>query len=116
MYARDENDQDCLSYLLCWLHQLLYEESFSVNSPSEMQMLESLKNRSITQKQNDLIILCELKIARCYFENGHDPKLVFDALQCASEVLSKNYMENFKYKVILMRAAVNRGYGITTLK
>ena len=76
LYARDLNDQECLSYLLCWLHQLTYTHGQSPEldnagyQPSENQMLESLATRTINLKQYDLAVICELRKAKCEIESG----------------------------------------------
>lgn len=113
LYARDENDQQCLSFLLFWLHQLLYSDNkpIAVKSLSEIQMLDSLTNRAISQKQHHLVVLCELKKAKCGYENGKDPKLVFKFIETAHDLIIKNDLNNLESTLVLTKAILYKVYG-----
>jgi hypothetical protein len=113
LYARDENDQQCLSFLLCWLHQLLYSDNkpIAVKGPSEMHMLDSLTNRAISQKQHHLVALCELKKAKCGYENGKDPILVFKFIETAHDLIIKHDLHNLESTTLLTKASLYKAYG-----
>jgi Anaphase-promoting complex subunit 5 len=67
--ARDSNDQECLSYLLCWLQQL-GTNSHSDTSPSDWEMLQSLSARTKNLNQHSLQVTCELGKAKWLFESN----------------------------------------------
>jgi len=115
LYARDENDQECLALLLWWLQYI----SFHINTPYEAitqsinqrLMLESLSSRSLLQKQYHLAVLCELQKASCFLEAGEDPSLVFKTIDSASEVAIKYGVDELQTSILVERGKAHEFYG-----
>lgn len=120
MYARDQNDQDCLSLLLCWLHQIMYQLNDPLPNPtiqpSEMHVLNSLSSRTLAQKQYKLAALCELKKARCGIESGESSERVFEFIDGSQDLIVKHNLKRLDSSVLLTKAAACSYYGISTLK
>jgi tetratricopeptide (TPR) repeat protein len=119
MYARDENDQECLSFLLCWFHQILYQSNRvlpnNANQASEMHILDSLTQRTLSQKQYQLAALCELKKAKCGIESGESPDKIDGYIQQAKDVIYKHGIKRLESSLFLTKAMSYRHFGIFLL-
>jgi tetratricopeptide (TPR) repeat protein len=117
LYARDENDQECLSFLLCWFHQIIYEPSMDLatklRQPNEKYILDSLSQRTLNQKQFRLAALCELKKAKAALEAGDPSTIVFGHIRSGRELIVKHSVKSLESSVLLMKAAANRHFGFT---
>lgn len=117
LYARDLNDQECLSYLLCWLHQLCYSHGQSIGvkeslfQPSEKQMLDSLASRTLLLKQYDLAALCELRKAKCGIEDFEPFIAVNGYLQNAKDLAVKHNLTSLWSSISLTEATALQIYG-----
>ena len=113
LYARDENDQDCLSYLLCWLHQIMFNISKPnyVGSRVEREMLDSLANRTISQNQYHLATLCELRKAKFRMECGDTDVSVFDCINKAIQMSVKYNLSRIKSSILLAKATAFKFFG-----
>ncbi|KAI8902140.1 anaphase-promoting complex subunit 5-domain-containing protein, partial [Globomyces pollinis-pini] len=117
-YARDQNDQQCLSYLLCWLHQL----TFHVNTPrqhfgtqpNEKFMLDSLSNRTESQKQYHLLALCELRKAQYGMESGETLEYTQSCISAAQELIVKHDIGSLEASSWLTMSNGYRFYGDTS--
>ena len=108
LYARDENDVECLSYLLYWLYQLIYEsDSKDLRTPyrpSALSLLDSLYQRTELQKQYKLMAVCEVKKAKLYLEEGGEPDQVMKHLESAKALIAKHSINDLEADVELTRA------------
>jgi tetratricopeptide (TPR) repeat protein len=117
LYARDENDQECLSFLLCWFHQIIYEPSMDLamklRQPNEKYILDSLSQRTLSQKQFRLAALCELKKSKAALEGGESSTVVFGHIRASRDLVVKHGVKSLESSVLLMKAAANRHFGFT---
>ena len=118
-YARDDNDSDCLSYLLSWLYQIVYESnSIDLRTPfrpSALSLLESLHERTKIQEQHKLMALCELKKANLYLEERSDPDEIKKHLDSAKDLIFKHSLSDLEADVELTKARAFRILGKTLM-
>ncbi|KAJ3363118.1 anaphase promoting complex subunit 5, partial [Kappamyces sp. JEL0680] len=114
LYARDENDQNCLSYLLCWLHQLAYNINLPLvqilEQPSERLVLESLSARTTGQSQYELAAICELRRANWATNARMDDQDILEYIDAATELCLKHNL-TLASKISLARAHLHRWTG-----
>ena len=77
-------------------------------------MLESLSTRTLAQKQYHLAILCELRKAKYFMENGESPAVVFESIDASSDLAVKFGITRASTSITLVNAAAQWMYGNTT--
>ena len=112
--ARDTRDEECLSFLLSWLHRLTkhWDDSTYLNArPTEKQILDSLTNRSEALQQHYLHALSLLRKVKWGLENGKPPAYVFQALQIAESVVTLNGLDGILSMLELTKSNAWEHYG-----
>jgi tetratricopeptide (TPR) repeat protein len=88
-FARDANDQECLSYALCWIQNFGsdYLQDQILNSPSDWEILY---NRTKNLNQPYLEAMCGLGIAKFRLQTGSNQELVKSYLDSCQTIIIKN--------------------------
>ena len=112
LYARDENDQECLSFLLSFLHQITFNIAEPAGSRAkEKEMLDSLANRTMSQNQFHLAALCELRKAKFKMECGESQSIVFECINEAVQLSIKYDVPKISSSISLAKAAAYHIFG-----
>ncbi|KAL1915514.1 uncharacterized protein VTP21DRAFT_6638 [Calcarisporiella thermophila] len=115
--ARENQDQECLSYALSWLHRLnksrVHDES--TIETSEQQMLESLVGQ--TKELNLLYLqsLSELTKAKQALQTGASPSEIFESLLRSTSINTRYSLEGIIGTSQLLAASVWDLYGSSVL-
>lgn len=109
--ARDANNQETLSYLLCWLQQLSSGKFNDTSGPSEWNMLEALSARTKQLNQHSLHVISELGKAKWGMNNGQPPEIIDKFINNALNLTSQHRLLFLNYTCMLTQIAAWELYG-----
>jgi hypothetical protein len=108
-FARDRNDDECLSLLLSWLNQ--HENEGDATRPSRFDMLESLAKRTRLGNQHTLQLMCELSKIKLQMEMGEQQDAIYKGLQNANALVVQHQLLDVEPTMRLVHIAALEHFG-----
>ncbi|KAJ1974056.1 hypothetical protein H4R35_003798 [Dimargaris xerosporica] len=115
--ARENRDQECLSYAASWLYRLIcsHPHQFPGQRATEQQMLDSLAGKTKQLNLVHLQCLSELNRTRQRLLHGHSPAVVLESLMKCLLLLRTHRLSHTVGTCYMLTAAAWQTYGYSPM-